>query len=289
MRPPPQCSSSGRVTDNLSTFRRQLSSCRSSQPVAPPPAPRSDIASMAMHILNWSLATRLRIVLVLYVVAALMCTFPLVLHLDDSMTPQGDPLLHSWILAWDIHALTTNPLQLYDANIFFPFPLPLTYSDAMLSGALSVAPVLLFTDNPVLAHNALMLLSLFLAAIGMFLLVRSLTNSDLAGFLSGCIFSFCSVRQAHLEHVNLLQLGWLPFALLYLHRVFARGRLSDYILFGLFTVLQALASFYLAWMTALAYIVFILVELASRRCLRAVRQGAGVAAVLLFAAAIVFP
>ena len=53
--------------------------------------------------------------------------------------------------------------------------------------------------------------------------------------MAGCIFAFCASRQAHLEHVNLLQFGWLPMALLCLHKAVSRGRTSDFLLFALFT------------------------------------------------------
>ena len=98
--------------------------------------------------------------------------------------PAPDTLLHSWILAWDVHALTTDPLHLYEGNVYFPFPLSLTYSDSMLSGALMVAPLLLVTGNAVLAHNVLTLAALLIAALGMYLLGRSLTGDDTAGVVA---------------------------------------------------------------------------------------------------------
>jgi hypothetical protein len=221
--------------------------------------------------------------------AAAVCTFPLVLHLSDALAPAPDTLLHSWILAWDIHALTTDPLHLYDGNVYFPFPMSLTYSDAMLSGALMVAPILLLTGNPVLAHNVLTLASLLVAGVGMYLLVRTLTGSDLGGLVSGCIFAFCASWQAHLEHVNLLQFGWLPLALLCLHKAVDRGRTSDFVLFAFFTVAQALASVYLAWMMAIAYAIFIAIELASRRAAWKLDNMLRVCGALLLAAIVVIP
>jgi hypothetical protein len=234
-------------------------------------------------------SVRLLLVVGFYAVATIVCTFPLVLHLADSLAPAPDTLLHSWILAWDIHALSTDPLHLYDANVYFPFPLSLTYSDAMLSGALMVAPILLLTGNAILAHNVLTLASLLLAGLGMYLLVRALTGSDVGALVAGCIFSFCAARQAHLEHVNLLQFGWLPLALLCLHKAVDRGRLSDLLLFVFFTVCQALASVYLAWMMAIAYLLFIVVELVHRRSSCKIRNMAGVAAALLLAGLVVVP
>jgi hypothetical protein len=236
-----------------------------------------------------SRSARVALAITFYAAAAVVVSFPLVLHLADGLSPAPDTLLHSWILAWDVHALTTDPAHLYDANVYFPFPLSLTYSDAMLSGALTVAPVLILTGNPVLAHNLLTLVSLCLAGCGMYLLVRALTSSDAAALVAGSVFAFCAARQAHLEHVNLLQFGWLPLGLLCLRRAVNRGRTSDFVLFAVCTVCQALASVYLAWMMAIAYAIFIPTELTFRRSTWPVGNIARVGGALLFAALVIVP
>ena len=124
-----------------------------------------------------------------FAVAALVATYPLILHIFDTVPVDlGDPLLNAWILACDAHALTTDPLHLFDANIFYPFPQPLTYSDALLSGALLVAPVTLVTHNAVLAYNVLLLTCLWLAGFGMCLLVRDVTQHEMAAVVAGCLF-----------------------------------------------------------------------------------------------------
>ena len=47
----------------------------------------------------------------------------------------GDPALVAWIMSWDVHALVTHPLHLFDAPIFWPRTLTLAYSDLMLPAA----------------------------------------------------------------------------------------------------------------------------------------------------------
>jgi len=215
-----------------------------------------------------ALAVRIVAVAGLYGLAAIICTYPLVLHLADGLLGAPDALLESWVLGWDVHALSTDPWHLYDANIYYPFPLPLTYADPMLTGALMVAPILLATGNAALADNVLTLASLVLAGLGTYLLVRRLSGSDAGGLVAGGIFAFCAVRQAHLEHVQLLQLGWLPLGLLALHVALERRQVAAFGLFALCTIAQALTSFYLAWMMAVAYGVFLVVEALARRTLR---------------------
>lgn len=44
-----------------------------------------------------------------------------------SRNDNGDFVLHEWIMAWVAHAVRTNPLHLFDANIFYPEPGALSY------------------------------------------------------------------------------------------------------------------------------------------------------------------
>jgi hypothetical protein len=254
------------------------------KPGAPPGLPARDALAILSHpVVGACMA------IVLYAAAAAVCTFPLVLHVSDALLPTPDPLHESWIIAWDIHALSTNPLHLYDGNTYFPFPLPLTYADAMLSGALTVAPVLWLTGNAIVAHNVLTLTALIVAGVGTYLLVRALTGNNAGGLVAGLIFAFAASRQGHLDHVNLLQLGWLPLALLFLHRALERGRTLDLLLLAFFTACQALASFYLAFMMAVTYAVFIAVELVWRRSSWKIDNMARVAGALLLAGIVVVP
>lgn len=218
---------------------------------------------------RWTPGAALRTAAILgaYLVASVVYTFPLVLHLSDALIDRPDTLFNSWVLAWDVHALTTNPLHLLAANIFFPFPQPLTYSDTMLTGALMVAPIELLTANPALAHNLLTLASLVLAAFATYLLVHELCRDRPAAFVCGALFSFSLIRQGQLDTVQLLQIGWLPLALLFLHRALRSGRTADYLLFALLSVCQALAAVYLMFLTAVGIGTFLVFEVITSRTL----------------------
>ena len=57
--------------------------------------------------------------------------FPQLRHMD-SVPDFGDPLLSMWRAGWVLQQLRGDPRGLFDANIFYPEPLTLTYSDSML-------------------------------------------------------------------------------------------------------------------------------------------------------------
>jgi len=206
--------------------------------------------------------TWLRLALIggLFALAAVVLTWPMALNLDSSLVAAEDPRLNAWILAWDVHALSTDPLDLYQANIYYPFPLPLTYSETLLGGALLVAPLLWLTGNPALGHNVLTLASLSIAGFAMYLLVRELTRHDLAGVLAGLLFGFTSYQQDQLIHVQLLQTGWLVVALLAAHRALREATPRHFLLLGVAIVGEAWTSIYLFALQAIALGTFLAFE-----------------------------
>jgi len=153
----------------------------------------------------------------LYGLLALFSTHPLWRHLTTAVPSDiGDPLLNTWILAWDGHALLTDPAHLFDANIFFPLKQTLAYSEHLLGTALPMLPILLISGEPVLAYNVAFLASFMLSGFGLYLLALRYTENRLAAFLAGLAFAFAPYRLSLIGHLSLLTAQWLPLALLYL-------------------------------------------------------------------------
>lgn len=188
------------------------------------------------------------IVFVLFLFLSAVMTYPLVFHLSSAINDYGDPLLNAWILTWDHHQLFKNPLHLFDTNIFYPHHNTLAYSEHLFASALLSLPVYLFGGGPITAYNVVLFLSFVLCGFGMFLLVKELTKSSLAGVFSGMLFAFSAYRFSHLAHIQILTAQWMPFALLYLHRAFNQPTWKHFGLFGLFFLLQLLSCNYLGVM-----------------------------------------
>jgi hypothetical protein len=195
--------------------------------------------------------------LLLFVVLSLALTYPLPLHLGNAVEDRQDALLNVWITAWDGHQLLDDPLHLFDANIFYPYPRTLAYSELLLGNALLALPVTAVSGNPVLGYNAALLLSFILSGLGTFLLVRRLTGSAGAGLVAGAIFCFSSYRMTNLAQAQLLTTQWLPFALLALHQLMCQRRPRHVLTFVLFFCLQVLSSFYYGILLALAVVAFV--------------------------------
>jgi hypothetical protein len=218
----------------------------------------------------------------LYLAAALLFTCPLPLVAGRAIDNIGDPLLNTWILAWDWHALTTHPLGLFDANIFYPNPNTLAYSENLVFTALLAAPVNALTGNPVLAHNFVVVLSFPLTALAAYALVKHLTGSWAGALAGGFIFAFAHYRLGQLSHLQLLTGFWVPLTLLWLHRFAEEPRLRWAALAGATIGLQWWTSIYYAFYLVLAAALFAAWALATgaMRLSRRVLLGGALAAVV---------
>ncbi len=202
--------------------------------------------------------------LLLFVLLSLVLTYPLVLHMADAVEDRQDALLNVWITAWDGHQLLSDPLDLFDANIFYPYSRTLAYSELLLGNGLLALPITAVTGNPVLGYNAALLLSFVLSGLGTYLLVLRLTRSPGAGLVAGTIFAFSAYRMTNLAQAQLLTTQWMPFALLALLQMIRRPRAQYVAAFVLFFWLQSLSSFYYAILLALAVAGLVLWQLAGR-------------------------
>ena len=209
------------------------------------------------------------LVLLSYSLLTLLLTHPLLFNLNRAVPNDiGDPLLNVWILAWDSHALLTDPLNLFNANIFQPLPNTLAYSEHLISSALLILPLQLFVAEPVVAYNLSLLLTFPLAGFGMYLLTLRWTGRREAAFIGGLIFAFAPYRFAAIAHLQLLTCHWLPFALLFLDKLMAptsKSARKHQLALALFLTLQLLASWYLAVYTGLILGLYLLIGVMVRR------------------------
>lgn len=200
------------------------------------------------------------LVLCLFAGLVVAMTYPQVLHLADAARDWGDPLLNAWIMWWEYDAVTSGNLAGFlDANIFFPHRTTLAYSEFLLTESLIGAPVLALSDNPLLAHNVVLLLALLATAFATYLLARYLTGNTLAGVVAGIAMAFSPFMFDHLSQIQVIAAAGLPAGLLLLHRYFDDGSKRYLLGFTLVYVAQSLANgYYAVYLTYLAggYIIY---------------------------------
>jgi len=201
---------------------------------------------------RWNEARFLLAPLCAYLGAAVVTTWPLALHpssLLGAPSGPGDPFLNLWILGWDMQAVLGDPASIltgrvFNANIFHPAAGTLAYSDHLLLQSVLISPLYAITHDVVACYNLLLIVSLVASALAMHLFVRSVISTESGAYLAGLAWGFGSYRFAHLIHLQLQSLYFLPLAFLFLHRVIAGRRRRDVIYLGIVAGLQALSSVY---------------------------------------------
>lgn len=177
----------------------------------------------------------------------------------------GDPLLNTWILWWNAHAIPFTP-SWWNGPAYWPLPDFLALSEHLVGLSVISTPVQWLGAGPQLAYNFVLLLSWPLSAIATYALAWHLTRRHDAAFIAGMVFGFNPYRLGQTPHIQVLTCWWMPVAILALHRVIQAATLRRaapwLALFGASWLLQALSNGYflfffsvlvavwIAWFTA---------------------------------------
>jgi hypothetical protein len=208
-----------------------------------------------------------------YVVITVAATWPLTPGIArDVAWDLGDSVLNMWIVGWDVEQIRgllggdwSRLFTFFDANIFHPVPLSLAYSEHLIAQAVQIWPVHAISANPILCYNLLFLSTFVLSGLGMYLFVRELTGSALAGFVAGLLFAFAPYRLAQSSHLTVLSSQWMPFVLYALRRYFDTRRLLPLAGAALAFVAQNLScGYYLLYFPPFVA-AYVLWEIARRR------------------------
>jgi hypothetical protein len=130
----------------------------------------------------------------------LLLTWPLAKLWDPHIPDHDDVLFSVWRLAWIAHQLTVDPSALFDANIFWPAPDTLAYSDAMLLLGIAGAPLIWLGVHPAVVHNLLVLAAFITAGAAAARLTRYFTPSQPAQLVAADIYANAPYRIAHIGH-----------------------------------------------------------------------------------------
>lgn len=203
-------------------------------------------------------------VVLFYSIVTVWFTWPLAPGLATRVVAHFDPPFSAWRLARVVHnAREGHPL--FDGEIFWPAPLTLAYSDAMLAQATVAWPLLAVGLPPLAAANLLTMASIVGSAAAAYVLARRLSGSTGAAVVAGLVFAFAPYRRDHVQHLELQAALWTPLALWAWHRVLDRGGARDGLLCAAFVLLQLLSSLYYGLFLGIALAVICPLTLIARR------------------------
>jgi hypothetical protein len=178
-------------------------------------------------------------------VLACVFTYPYITHFTDSgRLDTNDGRWSIWVVSWVAHAWTTDPAHLFRANIFYPHPNALAFSEGnIVEGAIG-APAWLLTKNPYTTHNVIFLFAFAQSFIATYYLIRRLTGDRRAAVLAGIMYAYCPFAFVRQAHIQLLMIGFLPWCMLAWHRFLDRVSIARAIELGAVMALTGLACAY---------------------------------------------
>src|SRR3954451_24945450 len=149
---------------------------------------------------------------------ALAMHWPLPLHIGrDVSRDLGDPLPQAWQGAWGGHALVHQPLDFFQANVFWPLKNSLAFSDA-LAGYAPAGLIGSGAHAAIVRYDLLFLFAYALAFFGAWLLARELGAGRVGAFVAGAAFAYAPWRLEQDGHLHVLSSGGIPLALALLVR-----------------------------------------------------------------------
>jgi hypothetical protein len=124
-----------------------------------------------------------------------------------------DPSGYMWFLVWWPYAVSHHLNPLFSDFMWAPTGFNVMWAQSIPLPSLAIYPITRMY-GPVTAWNILMLIAPALAALGVFIVCRHLTNSALPSFIGGYIFGFSPYFLGQLQgHLSLMLLFPVPFAI----------------------------------------------------------------------------
>jgi hypothetical protein len=176
----------------------------------------------------------------------LAATWPLARHLGSRFHDNTDPFLFSWVMQSVFRNLLTRPTLLLDGGAFYPWGQSLTLAEPLVTPALVAGPLLVLTENPVLAYNLTLLAFWALSGWAAYAVGRWLTRSDGAGLVAMLVFTLAPMRIDYAPEFQMEMAFGLPLAVYLWVRFLEEQRVRHLGLFLLVYWLQAIAVWYYA-------------------------------------------
>jgi hypothetical protein len=223
-----------------------------------------------------------RVTLAVAVLTAVASTWPIAAHMTDHVIdgaaliapdhPEGfapanigaDVITTVWIVNWILHALVTQPLHLWDANVFYPTRLASARQEHLFATDLLGAPGALLV-GPVFAHQSALILCIILNFWAAAYVIARWTGSLVGGLAAGTLFAASMFHQGQIFHLQSLGTCYFPLIVLALERFGAEGKPKWAGLAAVALALQVTSGQYLGYMAMVVAVVVGLIALLAGR------------------------
>lgn len=188
--------------------------------------------------------------LLIFLSLACFITYPLIFNLGSLSTGYGDELLIAWNHNWNIYNFLNNLLNIFQANIYFPYNNSLAFSDAYFTNSiLTLIPVMIL-NSPIAANNFTIIISLALVGFFTYFLCFMITKERLLSILSGILVIFCPAYLSLLVHIQIIAVYFVILSIIFLLIFLKIKKTLFFVLFLSVFVLQTYNSFMPAFFIA---------------------------------------
>lgn len=203
---------------------------------------------------NWVFELK---VLLFFTAATLFMTSPMIFHMFDSIPGSaGDTMVFFFSIWWYGQEGFGFIDQQVIPYILHPYGVPYHRYGDLAPISVLLLPVIR-TLGPTFTYNLSLLLAFILSGYFTFLLVRNITGSWKAGFLSGVFFSFSAYHFSRFGgQLNLMHIEWFPLLLFAIKKAIDTQKAGYFALAGVAYTLMFLSSGYYAYIGALLLISF---------------------------------
>jgi len=203
------------------------------------------------------------LIFALFIFLSLVVTYPLIFKLKSHIYGYpSDSLGTIWKFWWLKYSIWEKHIPpFYCPLIAAPQGFNLR-SFPQIGFYFYLVPLILFVLNEIVTYNLILLLSFFLSAITMYLLVHRFTKSKPASMLSGIIYAFSPYHMVHAtQHLSLVSIQWMPLYLLTLFNLSERPNYRNAIFCSLSFALVFFFDYYYGYFILILTGVFILYQL----------------------------
>ncbi len=108
------------------------------------------------------------LIIFVFIALTVIMTWPWAVHIRDAVFVPGDSYLNAWILWHDYHQTFHDPLNLFNANILYPYHYSLAFSENQYGIALLFFPLFALGLRPLTVHGIALLFGFAFSGYGAF-------------------------------------------------------------------------------------------------------------------------
>lgn len=214
---------------------------------------------------------RATLVLLVYVLLAIVMTWPVAVRLGTHLAGgRDDFLVHQWNYWWVKQSIIKGHSPFYTRLLYHPHGVSLVYHSIAWLNIAAWLPLQAIVGNNA-AYNLIFITVFALNGLSMYLLAYKLTGSQPAAFIGGLVCGFWPYTLSHYDHPNRMVICWIPLALLYLQRMLERGQKRDALLAGLFLALIGLTRWHFLIMSGVVVGLYLLYNCLGKKSCQTLR------------------